>query len=546
MKNSSPIVFSRETCLLVSLIAFCTTATQASEFQSVSNKVDSDKPAIAEKTETEVLALDDDETDEAEIKSVEEQLDELTAEYEAAMNEWVKKRKAVNSSVAAAKLMRSNPQLSYSPKFFAIYEANPDSKLAPKALRMTLEAKSRQTAAKATTALIDIATKQDPEQARKNYIAILRFGTSVKFGSSTAKREAADKLLAFAAEESNDAIALEMLKSIVGGRYRYKKEEVVARIWKRVQSKLEEADFESLALVGLYAEHDASEKAYAALLEYHSDHEDFARVIAVVPRKPHEGFEAVVKKVFKEGEGDAKIQAAISLAEYMELSHAYLDFEGMSDEKITALEKQRQDLKEFLVTMDGDSKLHQQARDEAFLLENLQPGLEALEIVGTDLKGDELKLSDYRGKVVLLSFWGNWCPPCKALFPHERSLTRTLADKPFTIIGVNSARKTEIYETVCEPKNLTWPNFADRQSESRISKDWRVKIWPTTYLIDKDGIIRYKGLRGEMLDIAIEKLLAEMDIEVNLKEIDHEAEDEKAMEAHREARKAAGFDDPTE
>ena len=546
MKNSFQITFRRGTCFLVSLIVCCSTATHASEFQVASKKVDSDKPAIADQSETEILASDDDETDKTEIKSVQEQLDELIAEYEAAMGEWVKEYKAAKTRAAASKLKRSNPQSSYSPKFFAIYEANPDDKLASKALRLTLLTKNRQTVAKATKALIDLAADQNLEEARRIYITVLNFGGSVKFGNSTAKREATDKLLAFAAEESDDALALEMLKSIIGGRVRYRKEEVIASIWERVQPKLEEADFESLALVGMYGVPEASKKAYVVLLEQHSDHEDFAKLIAAVPREPNEAFAAVVKKVFKDGEGDAKIQAAISLAEYMELNHAFLDFEGMSEEQTKALEKQRQELAEFLVTIEGDSFLHQQARDQAFVLENLEPGLEAPEIVGTNLQGDEMKLSDYRGKVVLLSFWGNWCPPCKALFPHERSLTRTLADKPFTIVGVNSAQKPDIYKTVCEPKNLTWPNFADRQSKSRISNDWKVKLWPTTYLIDKNGVIRYKQLRGEMLDIAIEKLLAEMDIEVNLKGIDHEAEDEKAMEAHREARKAAGFDDPSE
>ena len=121
------------------------------------------------------------------------------------------------------------------------------------------------------------------------------------------------------------------------------------------------------------------------------------------------------------------------------------------------------------------------------------------------------------------------------MYPHERSLVRTLADKPFTIIGVNSDKASDISESVCKPKNLSWRSFTNNQGDKKISDEWKVAGWPTTYLIDKDGIIRHKGLRGSALDKAIEGLMAEMDIEVNLSDIDHEAEDEKAMEAYKKA-----------
>jgi len=123
------------------------------------------------------------------------------------------------------------------------------------------------------------------------------------------------------------------------------------------------------------------------------------------------------------------------------------------------------------------------------------------------------------------------------MYPHERSLVRLLADKPFAIIGVNSD-KAGVAEKACETKNLTWSSFTNVQDDKKISDDWKITGWPTTFLIDKDGIIRYKGLRGDALDSAIEKLMAEMDIEVKLAGVDHEAEDKKAMEAFEKAKKA--------
>ena len=105
------------------------------------------------------------------------------------------------------------------------------------------------------------------------------------------------------------------------------------------------------------------------------------------------------------------------------------------------------------------------------------------------------------------------------MYPHERSLVRTLADKPFAIVGINSDKSSTTAKDVCVPKNLSWRSFTNVQDDQKISDNWKVAGWPTTYLIDKDGIIRFKNLRGDALDRAIEVLMAEMDIEIDLAEV---------------------------
>ncbi len=114
-----------------------------------------------------------------------------------------------------------------------------------------------------------------------------------------------------------------------------------------------------------------------------------------------------------------------------------------------------------------------------------------------------------------------------------------MADKPFTIIGVNSdqeiGRKTlEQIREISKKKSLTWRSFQNTGPEEKISTTWNVSGWPTTYLIDAEGKIRYKNLRGEKLDEALEKLMDEMGHKVSLVGVDHEAEDEAAMEAEKE------------
>ncbi len=112
------------------------------------------------------------------------------------------------------------------------------------------------------------------------------------------------------------------------------------------------------------------------------------------------------------------------------------------------------------------------------------------------------------------------------MYPHERSLVKQLADKPFAIIGVNSDSDREAVRKIVKEKNLTWRSFwnGPEGTSGPISTAWNVSGWPTIYVIDAEGRIRYKNARGEALDRAIETLLAEMGHEVSLKHDEEEGE----------------------
>ena len=114
------------------------------------------------------------------------------------------------------------------------------------------------------------------------------------------------------------------------------------------------------------------------------------------------------------------------------------------------------------------------------------------------------------------------------MYPHERSLVKNLAGKPFAIVGVNSDKELEEIRGAVKAKNLTWRSFWNGKEGTLgpISRKWRVQSWPTTYLLDADGVIRYKNLRGDQLDAAIETLMAEMGHDVKLQGINHTAEGE--------------------
>ncbi len=160
----------------------------------------------------------------------------------------------------------------------------------------------------------------------------------------------------------------------------------------------------------------------------------------------------------------------------------------------------------------------EKARRELFELQNLRVGLVAPDITGKDLDGQQFSLSDYRGKVVMLDFWGHWCPPCRAMYPHERYLVEKLAGLPFALIGVNSDAKLETAQNSVRRDKLPWRNFwnGPRGTSGPISAQWNVEAWPTVYLIDADGVIRYKAVGGSAIDRGIEKLMSEIGHDVDL------------------------------
>jgi len=104
------------------------------------------------------------------------------------------------------------------------------------------------------------------------------------------------------------------------------------------------------------------------------------------------------------------------------------------------------------------------------------------------------------------------------MYPHERSLVKQLADQPFALIGVNSDRDLDQIREVVKEKNITWRSFwnGPEGTGGPISTEWGVTGWPTIYVLDADGRIRYKNVRGKEMDEAITTLLAEMGHDVEL------------------------------
>lgn len=132
-----------------------------------------------------------------------------------------------------------------------------------------------------------------------------------------------------------------------------------------------------------------------------------------------------------------------------------------------------------------------QAAGMMFELRFLQKGLEAPEIEGKDGDGAAFKLADYRGKHVVLVFWGSWCHACHYFLPQLQALGTKFADKPFAVVGVNSDILPE-YKTHAAKNPLPWRNFCDESSSGPISTLWNIRNWPTLYVLDGKGVILAK------------------------------------------------------
>ena len=103
------------------------------------------------------------------------------------------------------------------------------------------------------------------------------------------------------------------------------------------------------------------------------------------------------------------------------------------------------------------------------------------DINGVDLDGRPLRLSDYRGRVVLLNFWATWCFPCMKLIPHERELVARFQGEPFDIVGVNCDSDVGKARDAVARTGMTWRSFRDHTEERRaaITSDWKVIGYPT-------------------------------------------------------------------
>ncbi len=139
---------------------------------------------------------------------------------------------------------------------------------------------------------------------------------------------------------------------------------------------------------------------------------------------------------------------------------------------------------------------------------NLREGSEAPEINLPDVNGNPLALSSLRGKIVLIDFWASWCGPCRKEMPNVVKAYAKYKNKGFEIYGVSLDQTKEKWVEAIQKDGITWPQVSDLKFwECKAARDYNVQSIPFTVLLDKEGKILAKNLRGEELEKAVEQAL---------------------------------------
>lgn len=126
-----------------------------------------------------------------------------------------------------------------------------------------------------------------------------------------------------------------------------------------------------------------------------------------------------------------------------------------------------------------------------------------------DIDGKSHNLADYRGQVVLVNFWATWCEPCRDEMPAIQRLSNKLAGKPFVVLAVNLDEPESRIRNFLSRMPLDFPILVDQ--EKAVTKAWKVRVLPMSFIVGRDGRIRY-SLTGELAwdHDSVVSLLAEL------------------------------------
>lgn len=160
---------------------------------------------------------------------------------------------------------------------------------------------------------------------------------------------------------------------------------------------------------------------------------------------------------------------------------------------------------------------HYKAQDEILYLQRqvekklaTATGQKFVDLEMLSPEGKTVKLSDYagKGKVVLVDFWASWCGPCRKDMPEVVALYNNYKGKGLEIVGVSLDQKDQDWKAAIKEMQMTWPQMSDLQQwNSESVKLYAISSIPHTMLIDKDGTILARGLRGQALRAKVSELL---------------------------------------
>ena len=154
----------------------------------------------------------------------------------------------------------------------------------------------------------------------------------------------------------------------------------------------------------------------------------------------------------------------------------------------------------------GGTAVAKLAEDELYIIRFLTKGRVAPDLSGTDSAGRPLKLSDHKGKVIVLLFWGSTIQDAAKVVSITAEMAKKFHDRPFVVIGVNHDPLEKLRALEADG-TVTWPNLSD--PANKLAAEYRVGSWPLVYVLDGERKIHYSGSPGSFAELTAEALLSE-------------------------------------
>ena len=347
--------------------------------------------------------------------------DELVEEFDPLVKQWTKDYRRANRA-EREELLKVKPAKIYGDKLFGLYEDHAGQDAARAALEKAITLGLPAIKTKAAEKMLKLAADQKPEIAEQTYALIARRG----WGKMKTK---SIRILADIAKTStDDDVAIRHLQHALIAKGRAEAG-IVAELgeffWNKIADDLKsDTAARILILLGQHGAGEIRENAFAALLEHHPSSDQLSVFLANVPHRPSAVTEQVLEALCQSKDGAKRMRAAVELSKYYRRRASYRGFYGPQN-KEEAIKKIGRPLFEYLIRpndpgetkalrkvlfsdFEGDSDFIAEVKEQRYIVDNFSIGSQAIETVGKDLDGVEFRLSDYRGKVVLLDFWGDW------------------------------------------------------------------------------------------------------------------------------------------